>query len=376
MATWREKAKSVRGDLAKKEDGLTEIMVMKEQTKPRTSYLLHRGAYDARRDAVEPETPEALPGFGETAPRNRLGLAQWLTRSDHPLTSRVAVNRYWQMIFGQGLVRTPEDFGSQGQPPTHPDLLDWLAADFMEHGGDVKRLLKLMVTSTTYRQSSQASKGLVEQDPENRLLARGPRYRLPAEMIRDNALQTSGLLVSKIGGAPVKPYEVAVSFKPAKVDSGDGLYRRSLYTYWKRTGPAPVMMALDASKRDVCSVKRETTATPLQAFVFMNDPQFVEAARHLAIRVSKQFGEDGLDEQLGYLFRLLTSRSANGAELNVLSQLFEDQKTYFREESDRVKAFLGVGSSVLEEPLATPELAAMAVVASALLSHDECIMKR
>ncbi len=376
LSEWRDRAKSLREKLAKQEDGLTEIMVMKEQAQPRTSYLLNRGAYDARREPVTPETPEALPAFGDEVPRNRLGLAQWLTRPDHPLTSRVAVNRYWQMIFGQGLVRTPEDFGSQGQPPTHPELLDWLAADFVEHGWDVKRLLKLMVTSTTYRQSSEASKELLARDPENRLLARGPRYRMAAEMIRDNALQTSGLLVSRIGGAPVKPYEVAVSFKPTKVDEGDGLYRRSLYTYWKRTGPAPVMMALDASKRDVCSVKRETTATPLQAFVFMNDPQFVEAARHLAIKVEDQFDGGSLEQKLGYLFRLLTSRVATPAEIEVLEQMFVEQESYFGEDAARAKAFLGVGSSVLNEERATPATAALAVVASALLSHDECIMKR
>ena len=372
----REQLFAARKAVAQLEDGMREIMVMKEQARPRTSYVLNRGAYDARGESVERQTPALLPAFDERYSRDRLGLAEWLTSGKHPLTARVAVNRYWQLIFGQGLVRTPEDFGSQGQPPTHPELLDWLAADFVENGWDVKRLLKLMVTSFTYRQSSRISSELLALDPENRWLARGSRYRLPAEMIRDNALLTSGLLVSRIGGAPVKPYEVAVSFKPTKVDEGDGLYRRSLYTYWKRTGPAPVMMALDASKRDVCSVKRETTATPLQAFVFMNDPQFVEAARQLAVKVSQQYDKSDADGQLRHLFRLLTSRRVAPSELAVLRQLLSDQRSYFEEDAARAKAFLGVGASDLKDEAATPELAALAVVASGLFSHDECIMKR
>ena len=372
----RNRLKKARAAVSRVENGLQEIMVMKERAEPRTSYVLHRGAYDARQDPVERLTPEALPVFDKNLPRNRLGLAQWLTATEHPLTARVVVNRYWQMIFGQGLVRTPEDFGSQGQLPTHPELLDWLAADFIETGWDVKRLLKQMVSSYTYRQSTRITGELLRQDPENRLLARGSRYRMPAEMIRDNALMTSGLLVSRIGGAPVKPYEVGVSFKPSKVDEGDGLYRRSLYTYWKRTGPAPVMMALDASKRDVCSVKRETTATPLQAFVFMNDPQFVEAARHLGALVQERFGRDPGDGGLKYLFRILTGRHVLPAELEVLRQLYQDQQQYFSADEGRVTAFLSVGSNSPEKDEISTELAALTVVASGLLSHDECIMKR
>ena len=371
-----DQLQAARKAVASLEDSMQEIMVMKEQPRPRTSFVLNRGAYDARGERVDRETPAVLPAFDENLDRNRLGLAKWLTSDEHPLTARVAVNRYWQMIFGQGLVRTPEDFGSQGQPPTHPELLDWLSADFIENGWDVKRLLKLIVSSSTYRQSSRISADLLALDPENRLLARGSRYRLPAEMIRDNALQVSGLLVSRIGGAPVKPYEVAVSFKPTKVDEGDGLYRRSLYTYWKRTGPAPVMMALDASKRDVCSVKRETTATPLQAFVFMNDPQFVEAARQLALKVSGLYDKADSDGRLRHLFRLLTSRDVRPSELAVLRQLLDDQRDYFQEDSNRAESFLNVGASELGEMETTPELAALAVVASGLFSHDECIMKR
>ena len=230
-------------------DPIQEIMVMREMASPRPAYLLKRGAYDARAEQVPMDTPSVFPRLTEDQPRNRLGLARWLTDPDHPLAARVMVNRYWQMIFGRGLVRTPEDFGSQGEPPTHPELLDWLAKDFIDHGWDLKRLIRQMVTSTVYRQASFADPDVTAKDPENRLLARTPRHRLPAEMIRDNALAVSGLLVSKIGGAPVKPYEIAESFKASKPDEGDGLYRRSLYTYWRRTGPAPVMMALDAAKR-------------------------------------------------------------------------------------------------------------------------------
>ena len=204
-------------------------------------------------------TPGVLPPMKGSLANNRLGLAKWLTDPDHPLTARVAVNHYWQLIFGEGLVRTPEDFGRQGALPTHPQLLDWLANDFVTHGWDVKRLVKQMVMSTAYRQSSAVTEELLKVDPENEFLARAPSYRWPAEMLRDNVLAASGLLVGKIGGPPVKPYELAASFKPSTPDRGDGLYRRSLFTYWKRTGPAPVMMALDAAKRDVCRVKREVT---------------------------------------------------------------------------------------------------------------------
>ena len=286
------KLTELRKQRSKLVDGLQEIMVMEELAQPRQSYLLSRGAYDARADPVHSDTPAALPPFPSDQPRNRLGLARWLTSPKQPLTARVTVNRYWQLFFGQGLVNTPEDFGSQGSQPTHPELLDWLSKDFIDHGWNVKRLVRQMVTSQTYRQSSQPSKVVREKDPENLLFARSPRYRLSAEMIRDGALAATGLLVDKVGGPPTKPYEVAVSFKPVKHEEGEGLYRRSLYTYWKRTSPAPVMIALDAPKRDVCMVKRDTTATPLQAFIFMNDPQFVEAARVLAESLTKQHGDD------------------------------------------------------------------------------------
>ncbi len=366
--------KKLREERAKLEDGLTEIMVMRELEKRRPTYVLTRGAYNARGERVEARTPEVFPPFPEDAPRNRLGLARWLTRPDHPLTARVAVNRFWQMMFGQGLVRTPEDFGRQGEPPTHPKLLDWLARDFVAHGWDVKRLLKQIAMSATYQQSSKTSQELIARDPENRLLARMSSLRLPAEMLRDNALATSGLLVNRIGGPPARPYEVEVSFKPVGRQKGEGLYRRSLYTYWKRTGPAPVMMTLDASKRDVCRVRRERTATPLQTFVLMNGPQFVEAARVLAERMLQKNGDD-TEKLLGDLFRSLTSRQPTERELQVLVKLFEKQQAYFQEDPGRIESYLRIGDAPVNPKTDKLRLAAAASVANALMCFDDVVMK-
>ena len=357
------------------ENSLQEIMVMRELPTPKQTYLLKRGAYDAPSEPVSPGTPDVFPAMQGEFPKNRLGLAQWLTDRDHPLTARVAVNRLWQMIFGVGLVRTPEDFGRQGQPPTHPALLDWLARDFVEHDWDVKRLLKTLVMSATYQQSSDVTETHLARDPENRLLSRSPSHRLPAEMLRDNALAVSGLLVERIGGASVRPYEVEVSFKPVARDKGDGLYRRSLYTYWKRTGPAPAMMTLDAAKRDVCRVKRERTASPLQAFVLLNDPQFVEAARMLAERLLKQHG-DNVDAAIIDMFRLLTSRRSTETEQSILRDLYDEQSQAFMVNSEQASRYLKTGDKPYDESLDVSKLAAMAVVANTLMNFDECVMKR
>ena len=355
-------------------DGLKEIMVMQELPVPRPAFVLERGAYDSPSDAVVAATPKAFPELPKSSPRNRLGLAHWLTDSNHPLTARVAVNHYWQLCLGEGLVRTPEDFGSQGQPPTHPQLLDWLAVDFQENGWDVKRLLKQIVMSTTYRQSTEASAELLERDPENRMLARSPTYRLPAEMLRDNVLFASGVLVEKMGGAPVRPYELERSFQPSKPDSGEGLYRRSLYTYWKRTGPAPVMLTLDAAKRDVCQVKRERTSSPLAALVQLNNPQTVEASRALAEKLMLEHGNNA-SQLASDLFRTLTSRIPSEKELGIVVTLYDSQLTYFLEDEKATKDFLGVGDS--KTGSASPaSLAAWASVANTLFSFDECVMKR
>jgi len=367
--------KTLRQQRCQTEDGIAEIMVMQETSEPHPTYFLRRGAYGAREDQVFPETPSVLPPFSEDLPRNRLGLAQWLTAPDHPLTSRVAVNRFWQAIFGRGLVATPEDFGSQGTPPTHPELLDWLAKDLQENGWDIKRLVKQMVTSATYRQASEATPEMLERDPENLLFARAPSYRLSAEMLRDNALAASGLLVDKIGGAPVRPYDLEVSFKPVGRTKGEGLYRRSLYTYWKRTAPAPAMMTLDASKRDVCRMRRERTSSPLQAFVLMNGPQFVEASRMLAQRLIEEHG-DATDVIVVDMFRKLIGRQPSEDEQTVLKTLFDKQKTYFAADAKRAEKYLGVGDVPRNTKIDPTQLAALTAVANTLLNFDESVMKR
>ena len=369
-----EKLREARKALNEKLSKYREIMVMQEMAHPRETYVLGRGAYDNRKDKVTAETPGALPAMGEALPRNRLGLSKWMTDPTHPLTARVAVNRIWQLMFGQGLVRTPEDFGSQGQLPTHPKLLDWLARDFVDSGWDMKRLIKQIAMSRTYRQSSVASAELLERDPENTLYARAPSYRWPAEMLRDQALAVSGLLVSKVGGPPAKPYELEVSFKPIKPDKGEGLYRRSVYTFWKRTGPAPIMMALDAAKRDVCRVQRSRTSSPLQTLVLMNSPQFVEAARSLA--TSLVANETDRDAQLGNAFSTLTSRQPTEDETRILSKLYKDQLAKFEGDKEAIEKYLSVGNTKLSEEQTTPQIAALTAVVNALFGLDEVMMKR
>ena len=374
---WLESVQQARKQLCDVYDSLSEIMVMREMPNPRPAFVLERGLYDRRKQSVSPDTPEILGAFPSDSARNRLGLARWLTRPDHPLTARVAVNRYWQMIFGKGLVRTPEDFGRQGASPTHPELLDWLAVDFVKHGWDVKRLVKQLVMSKTYRLSSRITLEQLRQDPDNRWLARAPRYRWPAEMLRDNALAVSGSLVEKIGGPSVKPYEVAYSFKPVAHDKGEGLYRRSLYTYWKRTGPAPVMMALDASKRNVCRVKRETTSSPLQSLVLMNGPQFVEAARKTAERLLKKHDPDESADQIAIdLYRLLTGRFPKANERKLVLSLQRQQLNYFKRNPDSAEAYLKIGWSSCDPAIPKATLASWASVVNTLMSLDECMTKR
>ena len=377
FATQRTAVGQAREQRSKAVDGLREIMVMADldSSRQRQTFVLKRGAYDAPGEPVQPGTPTALPPFSAGQPRNRLGLAHWLTRPGHPLTARVAVNRLWQQCFGYGLVRTPEDFGSQGQPPTHPDLLDWLAHDLSSHGWDIKRSLKQIVLSATYRQSSRAGQQLLKRDPANRLLARGPSHQLTAEMIRDAALLSSGLLVDKQGGRPARPYDLALSFKPLKPDQGEGLYRRSLYTYWKRTGPAPVMMTLDASKRDVCVVKRERTDSALQACVLLNGPQFVEAGRVLGQVLLKKHGEN-TGALVNEMFRRLTSRYPSDREREILVRAFQEQLEYFQADPKRAEAFLKVGQAGRDKALPAVRVAAAGMLANTLMNFDECVMKR
>jgi hypothetical protein len=357
------------------QQAVTEIMVMEEMERPRPAYLLERGLYDARGEEVTAGTPAALPPFPKDQPNNRLGLARWLTDPAHPLTGRVTVNRYWQMFFGKGLVSTPEDFGSQGQAPSHPELLDWLARDFIDHGWDLHHLIKRITLSSTYRKSSVTDPKNREIDPENIYLARGTTTRLSAEMIRDHALATSGLLVPKFGGPPVKPYEVAVSFKPAKPDKGEGLYRRSLYTWWKRTAPAPMMMTLNATKRDVCRVHREITDSPLQAFVLLNSPQFVEAARVMADKLLAKYPDEP-DALINEAFRSLTSRQPNPTESSILRSLYNEQFTIFEKEPAKATALLKTGDAQPSENFPAHQQAATTVLINAIMNFDEAVIKR
>ena len=370
------KLRAARERVTKLLDGRGEIMVMEEmRLKARSTFVLKRGVYSAPGERVGAATPGSLSPFPKDAPRNRLGLAQWLVDSKNPLTARVAVNHFWQLCFGQGLVRTPEDFGTQGKRPTHPGLLDWLAKDFTGHGWNVKRLLKQIVMSATYQQASETRPVLEASDPENLLLARAPRYRLSAEMIRDNALAASGLLSRRMGGAGAKPYDLTESFKPMGHDKGEGLYRRSVYTFWKRTGPAPVMMALDAAKRDVCRAKRENTATPLQALVLLNGPQFVEAARTLGERMVREHG-DNIGAMVRDTFRTLTSREPSDRETALLRRLHDEQLAVFEKDAKAAAAFLSVGESRPAKGLAKPRVAAAGVLAKALMNFDESVVKR
>lgn len=359
-----------------------QIMVMQERTDRRPTHLLARGAYDAPREIVEPGTPASLPPLHPDWPRNRFGLASWMIDERNPLVSRVAVNRFWQLFFGRGLVATPGDFGSQGQLPTHPELLDWLARHFIDNGWDVKELCRRIVLSSTYRQSSRpAHEEYLQSDPENKWLARGPRHRLSAEQLRDQALAVSGLMVARPGGPGVFPYQPAGLWEESGTNRsypqsrGENLYRRSLYTFWRRTAPPPTMISFDASGREVCSAKRERTATPLQMLVLLNDPQFVEAARCLAERTMRE--NLGAAEQcLVPMFRALTCRPPTAPEAEIVERLFREQSTVFRSHPDDALALLGVGESPRDASLDPAAHAALTIVAAMLLSFDECVHKR
>ncbi len=361
--------------------GVKEIMAMVELPKPRETHLLKRGAYDSPGDLVTANTPERILAFSGRLPRNRLGLAKWMTDPKHPLTARVAVNRVWKLHFGRGLVNTLNDFGSQGELPTHPELLDGLARRFIDSGWDRKALHKLMVMSAAYRQSSDATRDQIAADPDNRLLARGPRHRLAAEQIRDAALAVGGALNRQIGGPSVKPdqpagvWEEAGTGKTYTQDKGDKLYRRSLYTFWRRTAPPPSMMAFDAVTREVCTAKREVTSTPLQALVLLNDPQFLEAARILAEKLLRSSSAD-LDARINAAFRTVTGRTPDARELTVLRRLHEEQRGHFAADPAAAAALLKVGERPADASLPPADLAATAMLVGTLMNHDEFVMKR
>jgi hypothetical protein len=388
------------------EDDLPGLMVMEEMREPRPTFLLKRGAYDAPGERVERGVPAALPPMPQELPQNRLGFARWLVSPAHPLTARVAVNRFWQMLFGAGLVRTAEDFGSQGELPSHPELLDWLAAEFRDGATrrrgdaangesqssnptsaawDVKRLLKTIVMSATYRQSSKLSPSAQSQtsDPDNRLLARGPRFRLSADVIRDQALFVSGLLVEKLGGPSVKPYQPDGLYKDMTFsgltgysrDRGEGLWRRSLYTFWKRTVLSPTMQVFDASAREQCTVRETRTNTPLQSLNLMNDVTYVEAARLLAERMMREGGGTP-DARLAWAFRAVTAREPGERERRVLLTHWQAQLENFRRNRQEAARLLAVGERRADAKLDAVELAAYAASASLILNLDEAITKQ
>ena len=359
---------------------LPTVMVMEELPTPRATHVLTRGQYDQPGERVEPGVPAIFPALAADAPPNRLGFARWLVSANHPLTARVTVNRFWQRLFGTGLVKTSEDFGVQGEPPSHPELLDWLAVDFVESGWNIKQLHKRIVLSATYGQSSAVTADLARRDPDNRLLARGPRRRLSAETVRDQALFTAGLLKERIGGPSVKPYQPDGLWKEIATDTdyiqskGDDLYRRSLYTYWKRTVAPPTMVVFDAAGREACSVQRSSTNTPLQALALMNDTTFVEAARVLAARSLKQ--TDATDEsRLRDLFRAVLLRHPQPTELAVLTRRLARSRERFRTDLHSAKRLVSVGESPVDPQLDVVEWAAYSTVASLLFNLDELVTK-
>jgi hypothetical protein len=384
FAPLHDKLASLRQQAQEVEGTFPTTLVSKERAEPRPAFVLKRGQYDQRGEPVERATPAFLPPMADGAPRDRLGLARWVADPSHPLTARVAVNRFWQQVFGAGIVRTAEDFGSQGEPPSHPELLDWLAVDFAQSGWDVQGLLRKILTSSTYRQSSRATREKLAKDPDNRLLARGPRFRLDAETVRDQALAASGLLVRAIGGPSVKPPQPAglweavgyTSSNTARfsADSGDKVYRRSLYTFWKRTSPPPQMTTLDATSREACRVRRERTNTPLQALLLMNEEQQVEAARRLAERVLKESGA-AVEERAARIFRLAAARPPSAADLADLAGLYSEQLGDYRADPDAARALVAIGGTKADSALDPVELAAWTMVANLVLNLDEVITK-
>ncbi|WP_198000021.1 PSD1 and planctomycete cytochrome C domain-containing protein [Gimesia alba] len=364
-----------------------ETMIMNTAKKPRETFILNRGQYDQPTEKVSTGVPGFLPGLPEKAPANRMALAQWLTSRENPLVTRVAINRFWEMLFGQGIVSTTADFGSQGDPPTHPKLLDWLAVDFYESGWDVKRIIKKILMSATYQQSSSGTPELWKRDPQNRLLARGGRFRLQAEAIRDATLKVSGLLVERVGGASVNPYQPEGLWRevshygssPATAqvfvqDHGEKLYRRSMYTYWKRTVPPPNMQTFDAPNREVCLVSRARTNTPLQSLVLLNDVQFVEASRNYAERIMKEGGSD-IDSRIQFAFKEALGRLPEAWEVKTAKAAYQRELKNYQTNESAALALLSQGESSRDEALAPAEVAAWTAVASMIFNTYEFITR-
>ncbi len=385
LAAAKQALAKARHEKAEYEKRIPTVMVMEDLPTPRDTYLLKRGRYDMpdRSRKLRPDVPSCLEPLPAGAPHNRLGLARWLVDPGNPLTARVTMNRYWEHYFGTGLVKTAENFGVQGEPPSHPALLDWLAVEFVHSGWDVKAMQRLIVTSATYRQASAAPAALLQRDPENRLLARGPRFRLSAEMVRDNALAVSGLLTERIGGPSVKPYQPAGLWEelaggagegPYVQDKGPNLYRRSLYIYRKRTVPHPLLATFDAPSREVCTVRRSRTDTPLQALELLNDVTYVEAARHLAERMLTEGGTTP-EQRLAFAFRRATGRPPGPVETQVLLRGLERYERQFRANSEAARRYIHEGDSPVDGRLDPADLAAYTAAAEVILNLDETITK-
>ncbi|MCA9230387.1 MAG: DUF1553 domain-containing protein [Planctomycetales bacterium] len=387
-AAYTELARELAQQYALRTDVLTHLavsLIWRERDEPREAFMLTRGEYDQKGDKVDRVTPAVFAPLAEDAPRNRLGLAQWLVNPQNPLTARVAVNRFWAQLFGIGIVNTAEDFGSQGEVPSHPQLIDWLAVEFIESGWDVKGLMKTIVMSNAYQQSSRMTPEIVEQDPKNRLVSRGPRFRLDAEMLRDQALSVSGLLVEKLGGPSVKPPQPAglwfavgysgsntVRFVP---DTDlEKVHRRTLYTFIKRTAPPPQMSTFDAPSREACIVRRERTNTPLQALLMLNDTQYVEAARALAERAIREGGTEP-EPRVRLMLRLCTGRQPTQAAVDELLALYQDELKMFQADSEKAKSLVSVGPASRDETLDLDQLAAWTMVANVVLNLDEVVTK-
>jgi hypothetical protein len=381
----RTELTAVRTALAEVERDVPTTLIFKEMATPKPAYILTRGMYDQKGEQVERRVPASLPPMAHDAPNNRLGLAQWVVSRDNPLPARVAVNRFWQQFFGIGLVKTADDFGSQSEPPSHPELLDWLAVDFMENGWDVKAFVKQLVTSATYRQTSHADPELYRRDPENRLLARGPRFRLDAETLRDQALFTSGLLVEKLGGPGVKPpqpeglweavgYSGSNTVKFVPDEGHEKIHRRTLYTFLKRTAPPPEMTTFDGPSRESCIVRRERTNTPLQALLLLNDPQYVEAARGLAERALKEGGDTDAG-RAAFLFRTAVCRAPSVEELAELIDAVHEELANYRNNPDAAAKLIAVGTMPVDPKLDQAELAAWTMAANVVLNLDEVVTK-
>jgi hypothetical protein len=368
----------------KKEKDPVPVMIMKDSSVVRPTYLLKRGAYDSHGERVNFGMPESIFAFDTiSVPQNRLGLAQWLLDEKNPVTARVFVNRIWQEFFGRGIVKTSGDFGMQGELPSHPELLDWLAVDFIENGWDIKRLVKMIVMSSTYRQSAELTKHKKAVDPENIYLSRAPRLRLPSELIKDHVLASSGLLVEEIGGPSVKPYQPKGIWESSTSGRGvlayyvqdhdEKLYRRGMYNFIKRTVPPPVMLMFDASNRDQCEVKRMRTNTPLQALALMNDPMTLEASRVLAERLMIEKSNDS--EKIDKAFRLILCRKAGEKEIQLLNKYFEEEKKTFSANPENAKQFIQAGEYKHENVDDIVTLASLMQVVQTLYNMDEAIVK-